>query len=160
MFLFSLHTHRKRPLQNAAAVSSIAGISPSPAPISGLRMAMPFPHRYPGCHRPPVPAGIPLPVGIFESRHKQVPSEKQACRGLCFSPYRSSPGPAAGGIFPLFSQAGNVHKFSPVSGSFSRSTRPGSSRTAISQVALIRASFKWPPKTRPRTSPALMCRWA
>ena len=159
MFLFSLHTHRKRPLQNAAAVSFIAGISH-------------FLRRFPVCGWlcrfhigiQAVIGRLSLPVFPYLSEYLSpgitVPSEKRACRGLCFSPYRSSPGPAAGGIFPLFSQAGNVHKFSPVSGSLSRSTRPGSSRTAISQVALIQALFKWPPKTRPRTSPALMCRWA
>lgn len=98
-------------------------------------------------------AGISSPTGKLRPRHrppKPSLSENSSLEGSAFhltvSPQAPSPEAFSRASIP---QTGNSHKFSPVSGSFFRSTRPGSSRTAISQVALIQAPFRWPPNTRP-----------
>ena len=51
----------------------------------------------------------------------------------------------------------NANRFSPVSSSWRRSTRPSMMLMTISQVALTNALFRWPPKTSPLSFPALMC---
>ena len=52
----------------------------------------------------------------------------------------------------------NRNRFSPISGSWARSTDPLMTRITTSQVALTMALFRWPPKTAPLSFPALMCR--
>ena len=75
---------------------------------------------------------------------------------------RSASSPASvtfGDSFPQSGKAQNLNRFSPVMGSYWRSTVPSRTSTTISQVALTTARFRCPPNTSPLSFPALMCRW-